>query len=146
MCSVNFSEANNRWNYNFFRFGSINTDHFKEAVSFVLGSDNKEFKNMAAAVRINNNDVFYFHPPPPSEKLPALMEGFVRYLNINEFQQTHLIRAAAVTKLIFVSIIDSNGRLSRAILNGILRQQNYPFITIRVEEEEKYAKFKLDNF
>jgi Fic family protein len=81
------------------------------------------------------------HVPPPSEKVPALMESYVNWLNSDEARNMHPVRYAALAHYKLVDIhpfVDGNGRTSRLIMNLILLRGGYPPIMILKEQRDKY--------
>jgi Fic family protein len=81
------------------------------------------------------------HVPPPSEKVPALMESYVSWLNSDEARNMHPVRYAALAHYKLVDIhpfVDGNGRTSRLIMNLILLRGGYPPIMILKEQRDKY--------
>ncbi|XP_044256971.1 protein adenylyltransferase Fic [Tribolium madens] len=81
------------------------------------------------------------HIPPPSEKVPALMESYVNWLNSDEARNMHPVRYAALAHYKLVDIhpfVDGNGRTSRLIMNLILLRGGYPPIMILKEQRDRY--------
>lgn len=98
-----------------------------------------EYRNAEACVRLSSGGLSYF---PPYNRVSQLMDGLVEYMNSlnTEFNQ---ILKAVFLKTMILSIHpfrDGNGRTSRVIFNGLLRQRGYPYVTIPVSENERYVK------
>lgn len=77
------------------------------------------------------------HIPPDPEKVPALMESYVAWLNSDEARSMHPVRYAALAHYKLVDIhpfVDGNGRTSRLIMNLILLRGGYPPIMILKEQ------------
>ena len=79
--------------------------------------------------------------PPPADEVPALMEEFVEWLNLEDSINLHPIEYAAIAhyKLVVIHpFYDGNGRTSRLLMNLILMQAGFPPVTIRVEDRLRY--------
>ena len=80
-----------------------------------------------------------FMPPSPVEVYPLLNEFFKWYKkNKNKIQPVEL---AALVHLKFVTIHpfgDGNGRISRLIMNFVLKEHKYPMLNIKYEGRNSY--------
>ncbi len=77
---------------------------------------------------------------PSYEKVPQLMKNLIYEYNKKK-KKLHSFELAAFISSKFVTIhpfTDGNGRVSRLILNFILRKNNYPWINIYFKQREEY--------
>ncbi|MEM4335478.1 MAG: Fic family protein [Candidatus Anstonellales archaeon] len=80
-----------------------------------------------------------FVPPLPAEVYPLLRE-FFRWYNKNK-SKLHPVELAALVHLKFVTIhpfADGNGRISRLLMNFVLKKHGYPMLTIPYEKRTSY--------
>lgn len=80
-----------------------------------------------------------FMPPSPVKVYPMLTE-FFHWYNKNK-NKLHPVELAALAHLKFVTIHpfdDGNGRISRLIINFILKRANYPMLDIPYEGRNSY--------
>jgi Fic family protein len=80
-----------------------------------------------------------FLPPFPSE-LEVLLHEFFKWYNDNK-SKLHPVELAALVHLKFVTIHpfgDGNGRISRIMMNFVLKSFNYPFLDIPYEKRTSY--------
>lgn len=80
-----------------------------------------------------------FLPPSPVEVYPLVTE-FFKWYNKNK-GKIHAVELAAITHLKFVTVhpfADGNGRISRLIMNFILRKKGYPMLDIKYEGRNSY--------
>jgi len=80
-----------------------------------------------------------FIPPSPVELQPLLRE-FFSWHNSNK-ARAHPVELAALAHLKFVSIhpfSDGNGRISRLIMNFILKKHGYPMLNIDYKGRRAY--------
>ncbi|MBN1761977.1 MAG: Fic family protein [Methanomicrobia archaeon] len=78
-------------------------------------------------------------PPPPFE-IPQLMHELITWYRANK-SKLHPLELAVLLHTKFVTIYpftDGNGRLSRALLNFVLRRNGYPRLYLEFEHREKY--------
>ena len=78
--------------------------------------------------------------PPHAIELNFLIREFFDWYNNNK-NNTHPVRLAALVHLKFVSIHpfgDGNGRISRLLMNYVLRKNNYPMLVIDYSERNSY--------
>ena len=82
------------------------------------------------------------HIPPGFEKVPSLIDGLCRFIaGRATTAHVHPVTTAVLAQLDFVTthpFLDGNGRLSRLIMNYLLVQHGYPWITIRADERIPY--------
>ncbi|MEM3411709.1 MAG: Fic family protein [archaeon] len=80
-----------------------------------------------------------FVPPFPAEIYPLLRE-FFKWYNKNK-NKLHPVELAALVHLKFVTIhpfADGNGRISRILMNFILKKHGYPMLNIPYEKRTSY--------
>jgi Fic family protein len=80
-----------------------------------------------------------FSPPLPAEIFPLLMV-FFKWYNKN-VEKLHPVELAALVHLKFVTIHpfdDGNGRISRLMMNFVLRKKEYPMFNISYEGRTSY--------
>ena len=80
-----------------------------------------------------------FLPPSPVELYPSLTDFFSWYRKSKE--KLHPIELAALVHLHFVTIhplSDGNGRISRILMNFILKRHNFPLLDIHYENRSGY--------
>ncbi len=80
------------------------------------------------------------YEPPQPEELAYLLRRFIQwYKNNNE--KIHPVELAALAHLKFVTIhpfTDGNGRISRLLMNFILKKNNYPLLNITYTGRNNY--------
>jgi Fic family protein len=89
-------------------------------------------------VLISNSDFF----PPKPEHLEYMLSDFFDWYNRSK-ESMHPVRLAALAHLKFVTIHpfgDGNGRISRIILNFVLKKFRYPMIDIKYTNRYGYYK------
>lgn len=80
-----------------------------------------------------------FMPPFPAE-LDTLLHEFFEWYNKNK-NKLHPVELAALVHLKFVTIHpfgDGNGRVSRMMMNFVLKKYGYPFLDIPYEKRSSY--------
>jgi Fic family protein len=80
-----------------------------------------------------------FMPPFPAEIYPLLRE-FFRWYNKNK-NKLHPVELAALVHFNFVTIhpfTDGNGRISRLMMNFVLRKHEFPLLNIQYENRTSY--------
>ena len=85
-----------------------------------------------------------FMPPFPAE-LDILLHEFFEWYNKNK-DKLHPVELAALVHLKFVTIHpfgDGNGRVSRIMINFVLKKNKYPFLDIPYEKRNSYYKHKF---
>jgi Fic family protein len=89
-------------------------------------------------VRIFGSSVSF----PSYEKVPQLVKNLVYWYKLNKTKM-HIFELAVLFSMKFVSIhpfVDGNGRMSRLLMNFILKKNNYPWINIYTKQREDYLK------
>lgn len=79
---------------------------------------------------------------PEPEEVPSLMKELIKWYKKNK-KKYHPLELSALVSMKFVTIhpfVDGNGRVSRLIMNFILKKNNYPQINIYFREREEYIK------
>ncbi len=79
--------------------------------------------------------------PKPGE-VPALMKELISYYKENR-KKYHPLELSAIISMKFVSIhpfVDGNGRVSRLIMNFIMKKYNYPEINIYFKDRQNYLR------
>lgn len=89
-------------------------------------------------VRIFKSDVRF----PDYEKVPQLVKNLVHWYKINKTKMHHFELAVTFSvKLVSIHpFIDGNGRISRLIMNFLLKKKNYPWINIYMKQRLEYLK------
>jgi len=89
-------------------------------------------------VRIFGSNVSF----PDYGKVPQLVKNLVYWYKLNK-SKMHIFELAVIFSMKFVSIhpfVDGNGRVSRLLMNFILKKNNYPWINIYTKQREDYLK------
>lgn len=89
-------------------------------------------------VRIFKSDVTF----PDYEKVPQLVGNLVYWYKLNK-SKMHPFELAVVFSMKLVSIhpfVDGNGRISRLIMNFLLKKKGYPWINIYMKQRSEYLK------
>lgn len=89
-------------------------------------------------VRIFKSDVSF----PDYQKVPQLVKNLVYWYKLNK-SKLHPFELAVVFSMKLVSIhpfVDGNGRISRLIMNFLLKKKNYPWINIYMKQRSEYLK------
>lgn len=79
-------------------------------------------------VQVGRREVGGLHFGAPPEHLPALMEAYIGFINSDRVQMLHPLIQALVAHFFLVTIHpfgDGNGRVSRLLTAGLLRQRGY---------------------
>jgi len=79
---------------------------------------------------------------PQAEKVPQLIRNLIYWYNKNKANH-HPFELAVLFSMKFVTIhpfIDGNGRVSRLLMNFILKKNKYPWINIYKKNRENYLK------
>lgn len=107
----------------------------------LLFADTKQ--DMAGKIRdypimISNSDFV----PPKAEQMDRMLSDFFGWYEMNE-ERLHPVKLAALAHLKFVTIHpfgDGNGRISRIILNYVLKRFSYPMIDIKYANRYGYYR------
>ncbi|MBS3073930.1 Fic family protein [Candidatus Pacearchaeota archaeon] len=89
-------------------------------------------------VRIFRSDAEF----PEAPLVPQLVKNLVYWYKENR-KKIHLFEMAVAFSMKFVSIhpfVDGNGRVSRLLMNFILKKNNYPWINLYVKQRAEYLK------
>ncbi|MDO8623291.1 MAG: Fic family protein [archaeon] len=89
-------------------------------------------------VRIFKRDVRF----PDYEKVPQLVNNLIHWYKINKTKM-YPFELAVIFSVKLVSIhpfIDGNGRISRLMMNFLLKKKNYPWINIYMKQRSEYLK------
>lgn len=80
--------------------------------------------------------------PPQSNEIQYLLRKFIQwYKNIAQNQKTNAVELAALVHLKFVTIhpfTDGNGRISRLLMNYVLKKNGYPMLDIEYSNRASY--------
>jgi len=79
---------------------------------------------------------------PQSVIVPKLIKGLVYWYNKHK-KEYHPFEMAVIFSMKFVSIhpfVDGNGRMSRLLMNFILKKNKYPWINVYMKQREDYLK------
>jgi len=120
--------------------GDLNEELILKLHSIILKTISDRFagKYRKNSVRISGST---FKPPEP-EKVPQLIRNLIYWYKKNK-KQHHQFELAVITSMKFVTIhpfIDGNGRVSRLLMNFLLRKKNYPLINIYNKYRQKYLQ------
>jgi Fic family protein len=89
-------------------------------------------------VRIFRSDVTF----PDAYKVPQLIKNLFYWYKVNK-KKMHPFELAVIFSMKLVSIhpfIDGNGRVSRLIMNFLLKKKGYPWINIYMKQRIEYLK------
>lgn len=89
-------------------------------------------------VRIFGGNVSF----PDYQKVPQLVKNLVYWYKLNK-NKLHPFELAVVFSMKLVSIhpfVDGNGRVSRLIMNLILKKKSYPWINVYMKQRSEYLK------
>lgn len=101
------------------------------------GIDDKRGKYREIGVSISGSDVRL----PHYSQIPELMRGLIKWYK--ERKDMHPFELAALFSMRFVTIhpfTDGNGRISRLLMNYMLKKNGYPEINIYVRDRNNYIK------
>ena len=90
--------------------------------------DNRPGKLRDFPVTVGAEDLGGVHRSAPHERLPRLMEDYIRFINAPELEGNHPVIRALLAHFFLVTIHpfgDGNGRVSRLVEAGILFQLGY---------------------
>ncbi len=118
--------------------GDLNEQMILKIHSFILKDiDNENArKYRPIQVFIRGSDVVL---PPPSI-VPRLMRELIKWYKENK-KKLHPLELAAIISMKFVTIhpfVDGNGRVSRLIMNFLLKKNKYPEINIYFRDRPDY--------
>ncbi|MBU2634284.1 MAG: Fic family protein [Nanoarchaeota archaeon] len=120
--------------------GNFNENLILEIHSFILKDidiDNARVYRKIP-VFISGEDIKF----PKSEEIPKLIKDLLKWYKKNK-NNLHPLELAAITSMKFVTIhpfVDGNGRVSRLIMNFILKKFKYPEINIYFKHRNNYLR------
>lgn len=127
---------------NFLKFykGDLNELFILKLHSIILKNISENFagRYRETSVRIFGSDVHF----PESQKVPELMKNLIYWYKQNK-SKMHQFELAVIFSMKFVSIhpfIDGNGRVSRLLMNFLLKKKNYPWVNVYLKQRAGYLK------
>jgi Fic family protein len=129
--ALNFIESYN---------GDLNEDFILKVHSIVLKNISERFagRYRETSVRIFQSDVTF----PSYQKIPQLIKNLIYWYKTNK-TKIHAFELAILVSMKLVTIhpfIDGNGRVSRLVMNFLLKKKDYPMINIYTNQRAKYLK------
>ena len=120
--------------------GDLNEIFILELHSIILKDISENFagRYRESSVRIFGSDAKF----PDALKVPQLVKNLAYWYKLNK-NKIHPFELAVVFSNKLVSIhpfIDGNGRMSRLIMNFLLKKKNYPWINIYMKQRFEYLK------
>lgn len=120
--------------------GEINEIFILKLHSIILENISERFagRYRESQVRIFGSEVKF----PDSSKVPQLIQNLLYWYNQNK-KLLHPFELAVIFSIKFVSIhpfVDGNGRISRLLMNYILKKRNYPWINVYLRQRAEYLK------
>lgn len=120
--------------------GDLNEQFILRPHSIILKNISERFagKYRETMVRIFKSDVKF----PDASKVPQLVGNLVYWYKLNK-NKMHPFELAVTFSVKLVSIhpfIDGNGRISRLIMNFLLKKKGYPWINIYVKQRAEYLQ------
>ncbi len=126
--------------------GDLNEQFILKLHSIILKNISERFagRYRETTVRIFKSDVKF----PDASKVPQLVGNLVYWYKLNK-NKMHPFELAIIFSVKLVSIhpfIDGNGRISRLIMNFLLKKKGYSWINIYVKQRAEYLQaVKLAN-
>lgn len=120
--------------------GELSEEFILKLHAIVLRDISERFagRYRETTVRIFGSDVKF----PDSAVVPQLVKNLVYWYNKNK-KRYHPFEMAAIFSMKLVSIhpfVDGNGRISRLVMNFILKKRRYPWINIYNKQRAEYLK------
>src|SRR3989344_227369 len=120
--------------------GDLNEIFILNLHSIILKDISERFagRYRETSVRIFKSDARF----PDASKIPQLVKNLIYWYKLNK-NKLHPFELAVVFSNNLVSIhpfIDGNGRVSRLIMNFLLKKKNYPWINIYMKQRAEYLK------
>src|SRR3989344_7080601 len=120
--------------------GDLNEIFILNLHSIILKNISENFagRYSKSSVRIFGGDARF----PDASKIPQLVKNLIYWYKLNK-NKLHPFELAVVFSNNLVSIhpfIDGNGRVSRLIMNFLLKKKNYPWINIYMKQRFEYLK------
>jgi len=120
--------------------GDLNELFILKLHSIILKNISEKFagRYRENPVRIFKSDAKF----PDYEKVPQLVKNLVYWYKLNK-TKLHQFELAIIFSMKLVSIhpfVDGNGRISRLIMNFLLKKKKYPWINLYRTQREDYLK------
>lgn len=120
--------------------GELNEEFILKIHSIILKNISERFagRYREGVIRIFGSNARF----PNSVIVPQLVKNLVYWYNKNR-KEYHPFEMAIIFSMKFVSIhpfIDGNGRMSRLLMNFILKKNKYPWINVYMKQREDYLK------
>lgn len=120
--------------------GDLNEQFILKLHSIILKNISERFagRYREATVRIFRSNVSF----PRAPLVPQLVKNLVYWYKLNKTKM-HSFELAIIFSAKFVSIhpfVDGNGRVSRLIMNFLLKKKGYPWINIYTRQREEYLQ------
>ena len=120
--------------------GEVNELFILKLHSIILKDISEKFagRYRENPVRIFKSDVSF----PDYEKVPQLVKNLAYWYKLNK-NKMHTFELAVVFSMKLVSIhpfVDGNGRISRLLMNFILKKKGYPWLNIYMKQRAEYLK------
>ncbi len=120
--------------------GDLNEQFILKLHSIILKNISERFagRYRETTVRIFKSDTSF----PDASKVQQLIGNLVYWYKLNK-NKMHPFELAVTFSVKLVSIhpfIDGNGRVSRLIMNFLLKKKNYPWINIYVKQRTEYLR------
>jgi len=118
--------------------GDLDEQFILKLHSIILKDISERFagKYRKTNVRIFGSDVKF----PSSEKVSQLIKNLIHWYKKNK-KDYHQFELAVLVSMKFVTIhpfVDGNGRVSRLLMNFLLKKKDYPWINIYNKHRQKY--------
>jgi len=120
--------------------GDLNELFILKLHSIILKDISEKFagRYRVNPVRIFKSDVHF----PNATIVPQLVKNLVYWYKLNK-SKLHPFELAIVFSMKLVSIhpfVDGNGRISRLLMNFLLKKKDYPWINIYMKQRSEYLK------
>lgn len=121
--------------------GDLNELFILKLHSIILKNISERFagRYRETSVRIFGGNVSF----PDYQKVPQLVKNLIYWYKQNK-NKLHPFELAIVFSMKLVSIhpfVDGNGRISRLLMNFLLKKKSYPWINIYMKQRAEYLKF-----
>lgn len=127
--------------------GDLNEQFILKLHSIILKNISERFagRYRETTVRIFKSDISF----PDASKVPQLVGNLIYWYKQNK-NKLHPFELAVIFSVKFVSIhpfIDGNGRVSRLLMNYLLKKKGYPWINIYTKQRTEYLHVvRLGNY
>ncbi len=120
--------------------GDLNEQFILKLHSIILKNISERFagRYRETSVRIFKSDVSF----PDASRVPQLVGNLVHWYKLNK-NKMHPFELAVTFSVKLVSIhpfIDGNGRVSRLVMNFLLKKKSYPWINIYMRQRAEYLR------